>query len=391
MTRAPLCINTSAVERRNRGMLARRERRRRSPPRRGRPPAASRDDVLEAALAATSAAGASTSRRSPELGLGRTTVYRWFGSREGLVGEAIVVAGEPLVDAARARRRSGREDAPRTPSTASTAASPPRRRFAGSSSRSGRPAHPDLERGDRPPADGRARHRPHRGRGPRREIRAAGRAGDARVRDRPPGGGVPLQRRRRAARRRRPPARGRGRAARRGLCSEPDLARERLGLVELHGERVDPVVPDAGSARSRPTMPASSSGASTRPTGAARGTARPSRRRRARTCGRSRARRGSRTRRRRRSPGSTGSAGCSSTTSRTRRGRRSRRTSAPASRATPPRAARATARPPRRSVWTASSKRFMQIWRNTVAIESSIRPASRLSRRRGSPRARAGA
>jgi AcrR family transcriptional regulator len=40
-----------------------------------------------------------------DLGLGRTTVYRWFGSREGLLGEAIVLAGEPLVDAARAGAR----------------------------------------------------------------------------------------------------------------------------------------------------------------------------------------------------------------------------------------------------------------------------------------------
>jgi AcrR family transcriptional regulator len=37
-----------------------------------------------------------------ELGLGRTTIYRWFGSRERLLGEAIARAGEPLVDAARA-------------------------------------------------------------------------------------------------------------------------------------------------------------------------------------------------------------------------------------------------------------------------------------------------
>jgi AcrR family transcriptional regulator len=37
-----------------------------------------------------------------ELGLGRTTIYRWFGSRERLLGEAIARAGDPLVDAARA-------------------------------------------------------------------------------------------------------------------------------------------------------------------------------------------------------------------------------------------------------------------------------------------------
>jgi AcrR family transcriptional regulator len=37
-----------------------------------------------------------------ELGLGRTTVYRWFGSREGLIGEVLVRAAEPLLDEARA-------------------------------------------------------------------------------------------------------------------------------------------------------------------------------------------------------------------------------------------------------------------------------------------------
>ena len=37
-----------------------------------------------------------------ELGLGRTTIYRWFGSREGLIGEVLAQAGEPLLAAARA-------------------------------------------------------------------------------------------------------------------------------------------------------------------------------------------------------------------------------------------------------------------------------------------------
>lgn len=40
-----------------------------------------------------------------ELGLGRTTVYRWFGSREGLIGEVLVLAGTPLFDAAQAAAR----------------------------------------------------------------------------------------------------------------------------------------------------------------------------------------------------------------------------------------------------------------------------------------------
>jgi AcrR family transcriptional regulator len=37
-----------------------------------------------------------------ELGLGRTTIYRWFGSREGLIGEVLADAGEPLLNEARA-------------------------------------------------------------------------------------------------------------------------------------------------------------------------------------------------------------------------------------------------------------------------------------------------
>lgn len=73
-------------------------------PRRGRPPAASREDVLEAALARyLRGRRVDVQAIAAEVGLGRTTIYRWFGSREGLLGEAIVRAGEPLVDDARAR------------------------------------------------------------------------------------------------------------------------------------------------------------------------------------------------------------------------------------------------------------------------------------------------
>lgn len=37
---------------------------------------------------------------SSELGLGRTTVYRWFGSRAGLLAEILVRAAEPILDSA---------------------------------------------------------------------------------------------------------------------------------------------------------------------------------------------------------------------------------------------------------------------------------------------------
>jgi AcrR family transcriptional regulator len=75
-------------------------------PRRGRPPAASREDVLQAALHRyLRGRRVDVQAIAAELGLGRTTIYRWFGSRERLVGEAIARAAEPLVDAARAEAR----------------------------------------------------------------------------------------------------------------------------------------------------------------------------------------------------------------------------------------------------------------------------------------------
>ena len=74
--------------------------------RRGRPPAASREDVLAAALQRYLRGQRVDVRAiAAELGLGRTTIYRWFGSREGLLGEVIFGAAEPLIDAARAGAR----------------------------------------------------------------------------------------------------------------------------------------------------------------------------------------------------------------------------------------------------------------------------------------------
>jgi AcrR family transcriptional regulator len=75
-------------------------------PRRGRPPAASRDAVLTAALHRyLRGQRVDVQAIAAELGLGRTTVYRWFGSREELIGEAVFRAADPLIDAARARAR----------------------------------------------------------------------------------------------------------------------------------------------------------------------------------------------------------------------------------------------------------------------------------------------
>jgi len=73
---------------------------------RGRPPAASREDVLEAAMDLyLRGRRIDVQAIAAQLGLGRTTIYRWFGSREGLIGEVLVRAAEPLLDAARAGAR----------------------------------------------------------------------------------------------------------------------------------------------------------------------------------------------------------------------------------------------------------------------------------------------
>jgi AcrR family transcriptional regulator len=74
--------------------------------RRGRPPAASRDDVLAAALHRyLRGRRVDVQAIAAELGLGRTTIYRWFGSRDELIGEVVFRAAEPLIEAARAGAR----------------------------------------------------------------------------------------------------------------------------------------------------------------------------------------------------------------------------------------------------------------------------------------------
>jgi AcrR family transcriptional regulator len=40
-----------------------------------------------------------------ELGLGRTTIYRWFGSRDELLGQVLARAVDPVIDEARASSR----------------------------------------------------------------------------------------------------------------------------------------------------------------------------------------------------------------------------------------------------------------------------------------------
>jgi AcrR family transcriptional regulator len=73
-------------------------------PRRGRPPAASREDVLNAAMGRyLRGRRVDVQAIATELGLGRTTIYRWFGSRERLIGEVLAAAAEPLIEDARAQ------------------------------------------------------------------------------------------------------------------------------------------------------------------------------------------------------------------------------------------------------------------------------------------------
>ena len=68
----------------------------------GRPPAATRDQVLDTALYHyLRGRRVDVQAIAAELGLGRTTIYRWFGSREALIGEVLFLAAEPLLRDAR--------------------------------------------------------------------------------------------------------------------------------------------------------------------------------------------------------------------------------------------------------------------------------------------------
>ena len=72
--------------------------------RRGRPAAASREDVLDAAMHRyLRGRRIDVQAIATELGLGRSTIYRWFGSREGLIGDVLNRAYDGLLDAAAAQ------------------------------------------------------------------------------------------------------------------------------------------------------------------------------------------------------------------------------------------------------------------------------------------------
>jgi len=72
----------------------------------GRPAAATRDQVLNAALYRyLRGRRVDIQAIAGELGLGRATVHRWFGTREALIGEVIVLATIPVLEASRAEAR----------------------------------------------------------------------------------------------------------------------------------------------------------------------------------------------------------------------------------------------------------------------------------------------
>jgi AcrR family transcriptional regulator len=76
--------------------------------RRGRPAAATREDVLEAAMHRyLRGRRVDVQAIANELGLGRTTIYRWFGSRDELIGEVLARAADPLLKDARAGAHGG--------------------------------------------------------------------------------------------------------------------------------------------------------------------------------------------------------------------------------------------------------------------------------------------
>src|SRR5919201_1457682 len=72
----------------------------------GRPAAATREQVLDAALHRyLRGRRVDIQAIAGELGLGRATVHRWFGTREALLGEVVVLAATPELEAARSEAR----------------------------------------------------------------------------------------------------------------------------------------------------------------------------------------------------------------------------------------------------------------------------------------------
>ena len=150
------------------------------------------------------------------LGLGRATIYRWFGSRDALLGEVIARQLELLVARKRARGQPPRRRRPaRGARRASTRRSPAPGRSAGCSSRSAAARCGCSPRARAWSNRGRWRaSRADRG-GDGLRLRAAGRPRDARLRPGASAPCLPVERRdERGARRLRAAARSPGGAAR---------------------------------------------------------------------------------------------------------------------------------------------------------------------------------
>lgn len=81
----------------------------------GRPAAASPDDVLAAARRAFNAGDRVDAQAIAEtLGVSRTSIYRWFGRRDGLMGAVLATEFVQLVDASEAAKGPGAERIRRT-------------------------------------------------------------------------------------------------------------------------------------------------------------------------------------------------------------------------------------------------------------------------------------
>lgn len=79
---------------------------------RGRPAAATREEVLDAAMQRfLRGRRIDVQAIAGELGVARATIYRWFGSREELIGEVLFNAADPLLDEARREARARGEPA----------------------------------------------------------------------------------------------------------------------------------------------------------------------------------------------------------------------------------------------------------------------------------------
>src|SRR5439155_7604814 len=75
-------------------------------PRRGRAAAATPAEVLDAALYRyLRGQRVGVQALASDLGVGRTSIYRWFGSREQLLGEVVTRAAEGVLAAIRAQTR----------------------------------------------------------------------------------------------------------------------------------------------------------------------------------------------------------------------------------------------------------------------------------------------